>query len=162
MDAFDLIKEKLAYNQWANKVIMAWLQQHSPDLYVKEVVSSFPTINKLMHHIMETEKYYFSILEQREEQYAENMATEEIFEELVQIDEALLGWLSTQNSGAMDKTIFLKRSPFLETYSTATIITHLVNHSTYHRGQLVALRNQLKMSEAPKTDHYRFIISTSS
>ena len=158
MTVLDLIKEKVAYNQWANQKVIEWLQQQPTALYEKKVVSSFPNINKLMQHTMEAEKYYFSILRKREEQYEELMTTEKIFEELQTIDKDLLVWLSGQSSDAMAQTISLKRSPFVETYAVATLITHLVNHSTYHRGQLVALRHQLGMSDAPKVDYYRYFI----
>jgi len=161
MDAFDLIKDKLAYNQWANQQVMEWLKEQPAAVYEKKVASSFPTINKLMHHLMEAEKYYFSILRQEEETYEKEMATDKIFEELLKIDQALLDWGLAQNSGTMDQVISLKRSPFVETYSIATLLTHVVNHSTYHRGQLLALRRPLGLTEAPRVDYYRYFIALS-
>ena len=159
MNAYDLIKEKLAYNQWANLQVVEWLQQHPAALYEEKVVSSFPTINKVMQHIMETEKYYFSILREEQESYQEVMDTEEVFAELLDIDKNLLAWLQLQKPGIMDQTISLQRSPYIETYSTATIIIHLINHSTYHRGQLIAFRHQLNMALPPKVDYYRYFIA---
>ena len=161
MNAIDLIREKVAYNEWANRKVIEWLREHPEEVYEKEVISGFPSINKLIHHIMETEKYYFAILREETEEYEKRMPTEKIFEELLQIDKDLLAWLVLQPTDMMDKTISLKRSPFIETYSTATILTHLLNHSTYHRGQLVAFRHQLGMSIPPKTDYYRYFIALS-
>ena len=162
MNTIDFIREKAAYNQWANHRIIEWLQQQSEALYEIKVISSFPTINKLLLHIMETEKYYFSIILQKEESYPKEMRTDKIFDQLKKIDLSILHWLSLQEDVDINKTISLKRSPFVETYTIATIITHLINHSTYHRGQLVALRHQLGMSDAPKTDYYRFMIARSA
>lgn len=162
MNAFDLIKEKTAYNEWANRIAVEWLQQHPIDVYKQEVKSSFPSINKLLHHLMEAEKYYFSILRGVEEEYEELMPTEKIIEELQRIDTELIDWLSQQSPDEMARTISLKRSPVLETYSVATLMTHLVNHSTYHRGQLIALRHQLALAEAPRLDYYRYIIARSN
>ncbi|MEL6257085.1 MAG: DinB family protein [Bacteroidota bacterium] len=159
MTALDLVKEKLAYNQWANHQMIEWLRQQKPEIYEKKVASSFPSINKLTQHIMEAEKYYFSILLEEKKEYQEEMSTEAVFEELLEIDDQMVKWLSQQAPEGMGKIIHLKRSPFLETYSTATILTHTVNHSTYHRGQLLALRQQLGMSAAPKLDYYRFFIN---
>ena len=159
MNAINLIQEKLAYNQWANQSTVEWLQQQAPGLYEKQVISSFPTINKLMHHMMEAQKYYFSILREEEETYEEEMETKIVFEELAKIDRELISWLSRQPIDTLDKIISLKRSPFVETYTVATLLTHMVNHSTYHRGQLIALRHQLGMSEAPKVDYYRYFIA---
>lgn len=159
MNAFDLIQDKLAYNQWANQQLITWLQQQPAQLFEQEVVSSFPNINKLMHHIMEAELYYFSILRQSEETYPEELTTEQIFEQLLEIDEQLLNWLKPQAPAIMDNIITLKRAPFTETYTTATIITHMVNHTTYHRGQVVAVRHQLAMPAPPKMDYYRYFIA---
>lgn len=158
MDALDLTKDKIAYNQWANSIMINWLKGHKTDLFEEKVISSFPTVNKLLHHMMEAEKYYFSLLRKSEETYVKDMATDDIFEELLRMDQELLGWISEQDASLMDKIISLKRSPFIEKYSIATIINHMVNHSTYHRGQLIALRHQLGFSEAPKVDYYRFFI----
>lgn len=159
MDAFNLIKEKVSYNQWANLKIVDWLRQQPVGLYDKNVISSFSSIRKLMQHIMEAEKYYFAVLQAKSENYKDDLSSEQIFEELLRIDRALLEWLLSLPETDMGKTYSLKRSPFVETYSTATLITHLINHTTYHRGQLVSLRHQLGMSVPPKTDYYRYFIA---
>jgi len=160
MNVFDLIAEKVAYNQWANQKLIEWLQQQPSELFEKEVVSSFASVNKLIHHIMGAQKYYFSILQDKEVSYEKVMTTEKIFRELLKMDEEFLAWLLLQNPVFVNQTFSLKRSPIVETYTTATLITHVVNHSTYHRGQLLALRHQLNLSDAPKTDYYRFIIAS--
>ena len=159
MNALGLLTEKIAYNRWANQLVVEWLHQQPADLYEKEVASSFPTINKLLHHIMEAEKYYFSLLRQEEETYDLTMETHKVFEELVRIDQELLEWVLSQEADEMGKEISLQRSPVMETYTVATLLTHLVNHSTYHRGQLIALRHQLEMTQAPKVDYYRYFIA---
>ena len=108
---------------------------------------------------MEAQKYYFSVLLEEKKDYEEEMNTEAVSEELLSVDSQMVNWISQQTPEKMRKTIHLKRSPFLETYSTATVLTHMVNHSTYHRGQLLALRQQMGMSTAPKLDYYRFFIN---
>ncbi|MBX2876219.1 MAG: DinB family protein [Saprospiraceae bacterium] len=161
MTAFDLIKDKIGYNQWANQVLIEWLKQQPEALYEERVISSFSSINKLMHHIMEAEKYYLSILRQQEESYEKHMTTEAIFEEIRRIDQMLISWHDAESAKSMERIISLKRSPFVEKYTAATLITHLLNHSNYHRGQLLALRHQLGMSDAPQIDYYRYFIAQS-
>ncbi|MCI4671842.1 MAG: DUF664 domain-containing protein [Bacteroidia bacterium] len=161
MDALDLIKEKLAYNQWANQLVVDWIRNEPKELYQKEVVSSFTSIQKLLKHMMETEKYYFSLIRKTEEEYPEGIPTEGILEELLEINQNILGWLSNQSVEDVLRTISIKRSPMVEHYTTVALLTHLVNHSTYHRGQLLALRHQLGMSSPPKLDYYRYLISLS-
>lgn len=162
MTAYQLLSQKVSYNKWANQLMIHWLKEQSNALYKTQVFSSFPNINKCIHHIMEAKKYYLSILLGIEEQYESDMEIENIFEELLDIDSKLVAWLSLQNEEDVNRIIKIKRSPVLETYSVAEIITHMINHSTYHRGQLIALRHQLDMSEAPKTDYYRYLIASKS
>ncbi|NRB49696.1 MAG: DinB family protein [Saprospiraceae bacterium] len=159
MTAFDLLSDKIAYNQWANQVLIDWLKQQPDALYEKEVMSSFSSINKLMHHIIEAEKYYLSILSQTPTEYEKHMTTQAIFEELKRIDQELVSWQDVQSEEDMERIISLKRSPFVEKYTVATLITHVVNHSTYHRGQVIALRHQLEMTKAPRIDYYRYFIA---
>ena len=158
MTAYSLIAQNLAYHQWANHTLIQWLKTHPRDLYHKEVVSSFTTLNQLMHHILNAEKYYLSILRQTTVQYEKEMTTEEIFTQLLETDQVLVGWFSHQESTVVEQTVQFKRSPYVETYTVAALLTHIVNHTTYHRGQLVALRPQLGLSAPPQTDYYRYFI----
>lgn len=159
MTAFDLLSDKIVYNQWANQVLIEWLKQQPATLYEEEVSSSFPSINKLMHHIMEAEKYYLSILSPTQPEYEKHMTTKAIFEELSRIDQELISWQDAQSEEGMERIISLKRSPVVEKYTVATLITHVLNHSTYHRGQVIALRHQLGLSDAPRIDYYRYFIA---
>ena len=159
MDAYDLITQKIGYNQWANDAIIKWLKEQSTDLYKKEVASSFPNINKVLHHMMEAQTYYLSILKGTEGVYDEELSTARIFEQLLEVDQQLVIWFSNQNVDLMDAEISFKRSPFVETYAVATLITHMLNHNTYHRGQIVAMRHQLGISPPPRTDYYRYFIN---
>ncbi|MEM9834013.1 MAG: DinB family protein [Bacteroidota bacterium] len=154
MSAYQLIEDKIRYNQWANQRILDWLKPKSSHLLLEPVQSSFTSLNKVIHHIMEAETYYLSILEGTEGRYYEELPTEEIFQKLLAVDQRLLSWYIGQTSEVVDKIISLKRSPHEERYSVATLITHIVNHTTYHRGQIVGMRHQIGITEPPKTDYY--------
>ncbi|MEL6194549.1 MAG: DinB family protein [Bacteroidota bacterium] len=159
MDAYDLIKEKISYNQWANKALIGWLKDQSEEVYEKEISSSFPSLNKVFHHLLDAQLYYFSILTKAEGTYEKDLSTKVIFDQLLEVDGLLVDWIQSRSAEWMDEEISLKRSPFVETYSVATLITHLLNHSTYHRGQIVAMRYQLGIDAPPRTDYYRYIIA---
>ena len=160
MTAYQLIKDKLAFNQWANDKVINWLKEQDNSVYQQEVTSSFASINKLTQHILSAQKYYLSILEGKERNYPKDMTMEEIFQELSLIDQQLLDWISTQEEESMGSIVSIKRSPIEEKYTVATIITHLINHSTYHRGQLLALRQQLNLTKAPKLNYYWYFAVT--
>ncbi len=159
MHVYDLLQEKIQYNQWANSSMVDWLREQSADLYTQEVLSSFPSLNKVLHHMVDAETYYLSILTGQEAAYKDELSTDTLFTQLLSVDEQLLTWFLNQDSTSVDKEISLKRSPFVETYTVATLITHLINHSTYHRGQVVAMRHQLGIPAPPKLDYYRYFIA---
>ena len=154
MEAYQLLKDKLEYNQWANTRMMDWLKTQQHYLLNEGVKSGFKNINKAIHHILEAQTYYFSILTEKEATYYSELPTLRIFELLSQLDEDLLNWYTDQDNASLDQVIAIKRSPYEEKYSLATILMHLCNHSTYHRGQIIDLRHQLDMVKPPKTDYY--------
>ena len=41
--------------------------------------------------------------------------------------------------------------------SILNIILHVMNHGTYHRGQLVTMGRELGISDPPKTDFMAFV-----
>jgi len=159
--AYHLIHDKILYNQWVNQSLTNWLKEQSDELYEKEVVSSFSSINKLMHHLMESQTYYLSILKGVEGKYEPYFPTDQLFTQLAETDIQLLEWFEQQPTERMEEEISLKRSAFVETYTYATLLTHVLNHNTYHRGQLVALRHQLGIPAPPRTDYYRYFIARS-
>lgn len=159
MTLLQLIQEKVAYNQWANQEVIKWLQNQPAETFQKPLQFSYANLNQLLHHMMEAQKYYFAIIRQKEENYEEEMETALIIKELTLIDQELNNWLALQSDSDLTKTISLKRSPFTENYLVSALITHIVNHSTYHRGQLIALRHQLNLLNPPKTDYYRFLMA---
>lgn len=147
------------FNQWANLTIIEWLQTIESSKYEARVQSSFPTIKALMNHILSAEYYYASVLMQPELIIDIELSMDEIFQALVKIDQQLLEWVRHLSEEAFQNEIKLNRSSIEERYSVAELLTHLTNHSSYHRGQLLALRGQISLPPAPKIDFYRFIFT---
>ena len=154
MDAYQLLEEKIEYNQWANEAIVSWLKGQPGHLLHLPIQSSFQSMNKVLHHIMESETYYLSILTGREAEYPKELPNHEIFTRFLEVDRHLLNWFKVQAPSFLDNEIKIKRSPYEECYTVATIISHVLNHSTFHRGQVVAARQELTLPPPPKTDFY--------
>ena len=154
MTVYELMEDKIRYNQWANSRVVAWLKEQAHSSLYEKVDSSFPNLNKLLHHMMEAQTYYLSILTGEKGDYQNDLSNEQVFEQLLNVDQELLSWFLEQPTEIVAKVLALKRSPHEERYSVATLITHIVNHGTYHRGQIIALRQPLGFSAPPKTDYY--------
>ncbi len=146
------------YNIWANEKLANFFADKPEELLARPIENSFPSIRKTLIHIVSAEKSWLARLA---EQPANNKRVEDDFETTAAAFEALV-------KGANNFAEFVHKQPesFFETpiiYNTwdgtewemlpKVMIHHCMNHSTYHRGQLVTLARQLGMRKGvPSTD----------
>lgn len=143
-----------AYNIWANEQFAGLLKSLDPQLLDKEVMNSFPSLRKTVHHIWDAELIWISRLKNQviawppSAQYKDPaidafLNTSRQFDELVRLSDKdyLRASTSYKNS---------KGEPFVNT--NAEIITHCMNHGSFHRGQLVTMLRTLGVKEIPATD----------
>jgi len=154
----DLLSYYCAYNVWANKKLASFFADKAENLLVQPIENSFPSIRKTTLHILSAEKSWLARMKQDNANNArvvdDFVATNAVFEALGKTSDAFLQFVEKQ------ETIFLDS---LITYNTwdgtiwemqpKIMIHHCMNHSTYHRGQLITLARQLGMKEGvPSTD----------
>jgi uncharacterized damage-inducible protein DinB len=142
------------YNHWANEQFGKWLMKADEKQMSMEIESSFNTLRKTIIHIWNAEYLWLQVLKGQStdaipgnsfqgsgaELIAEWLKTSVEFANYVQSlnDAALAG---TRESNNPDKPLFV-----------ADMIQHTLNHSTYHRGQLITMGRQAGLSEVPRTD----------
>jgi uncharacterized damage-inducible protein DinB len=156
------LSQYAAYNLWANQLMINWLLSKDSVLLETEVKSSFPTINKTLSHIWVAEHVWMCRVEGIK---WENLAsrhdgqnTQQISEDIVLSSTYYIDKIHKMNESDFDKTIDYKLlSGDTGQSSIFDIIHHVVNHSTYHRGQLVTMGRGLGISDPPKTDYMAFI-----
>jgi uncharacterized damage-inducible protein DinB len=137
------------YNVWANNKIFQHLRTLPEDILHREVPSSFPTIGATLAHIyvsdvtdLSTMKQVPDIDEKQAEWEAETKdasigALEDCFKGIKEQYEDFL-------SGDLDFDAFVSDEDKFVSYSD--IIQHVVNHSTYHRGNITCMLRQLGYS----------------
>ncbi|MBW8685684.1 DinB family protein [Chitinophaga rhizophila] len=136
---------KLAqYNLWANSKIFAWLDQIDDTQWETKITSSFSSIRETATHIASAEKIWVDFW---------TKAMKPVY-------------LSAQFSGSKTELIYIWQQAsndlksFIENYQESELerpvsfiypngtegqmkfwqtFSHIINHSTYHRGQLVTL-----------------------
>jgi uncharacterized damage-inducible protein DinB len=156
------LSQYAAYNLWANQLMINWLLSKDSVLLETEVKSSFPTINKTLSHIWVAEHVWMCRVEGIK---WENLAsrhdgqnTQQISEDIVLSSTYYIDKIHKMNESDFDKTIDYKLlSGDTGQSSIFDIIHHVMNHSTYHRGQLVTMGRGLGISDPPKTDYMAFI-----
>ncbi|MDR6553741.1 DinB family protein [Paenibacillus qinlingensis] len=141
------------YHVWANQTLINRLKELPQEVYRQEIQSVFPTVAKVIAHIYLTDRTWLDILggKSMKEAMAASWQITEATESKSLIElEAMYVELSIRGKA------FLKELPDLEKKITldnpyagvretslAEIVLQIVNHATYHRGNVTAMLRQM-------------------
>jgi len=154
-----LMKNYAAYNLWANRTLIYWLKTKSTELLEKEVGSSFPSIKGTLIHIWQVQEYWFSIIRKSEPGYSEFDGTiDEIYNRIIDQSEEMVSYIDSLNEERIAEKIKVDSPWFKCNFNNFEYIMHVVNHGTYHRGQLTSIGRRLGFTDAPMTDYNFFNI----
>ncbi|WP_008588367.1 DinB family protein [Niabella soli] len=150
-------KELAAFNEWANTLACGWIDQLTDEQWNRTVVSSFTSIRDTVLHMISAENAWVERFQKRSE----------------------VRWLQTAFEGSKAAHVALWKQTsaafqtFIEGFDEALLYTpldfkrqngeahsipyyqlfaHVVNHATYHRGQLVTLLRQVGFTGVQSTD----------
>lgn len=146
------------YNIWANQKLATFFKDKPDDLLRQFVENSFPSIRETVLHILSAERSWLSRLQQdtsKNKRVLDDFGpTSEVFQQLVAVSEAFLAFIEAQ-----DEQFFETQVSYQTWDGTGwnmqpkTMVHHCMNHSTYHRGQLITMARQLGFKEnVPSTD----------
>jgi len=148
------------YNSWANTTVFEHLKTLPEGLWRQQVTSVFPSVFDTLAHIYIIDKGWLSILQK---EYASDDYA--IIKSRVEDLNSLIADDSIDELAARYKTLSDGLRSFIETsdrnteaifasvrMSYADVIQHVVNHGTYHRGNISAMLHQLGHKGVP-TDY---------
>jgi len=151
-DTLDLFR----YHVWANKRVFDHLKKLPDDLYRKPLNSVFPTIGDALAHIYSVDNTWLSIMshESPEDIYAAMTSSlEEVKDSTLNSFEAYFAKIA-----ARYEEFILNHQDDLEEISEYPLkfgelranindlVRHVVNHGTYHRGNITAMLRQMGYS----------------
>jgi uncharacterized damage-inducible protein DinB len=149
------LKTLHAYNSWANNRLFEALATIPPDQYTKDMNSSHGGILGTMIHLVGAEKIWLERFQGSPQPFLTENPPKSLVElkaiwEKVGYDTAR--WLSGMSDKKLAETFTMKTTKG-ETYTHVywQAFQHLMNHSTYHRGQVVTMMRQLGL-KPPATD----------
>jgi uncharacterized damage-inducible protein DinB len=152
-----LIHDYVVYNSWANQKLVAWLKTKPADLIEWEVPSSFPSIRLTLLHIWDTQRFWMSVLSQsaKPQSFRNGFdgTVQDIFEGIMQQSEAFSSYAQSLTEEQLTADCILETPWVNGVRPRFEFIQHCVNHSTYHRGQLVTIGRNLGFTDAPMTDY---------
>ena len=135
------------YNAWADRRSLSAAAKLSPDQFVKPMGSSFSSVRDTLAHIFGAEWIWLERFQGRSPaslpdvtQYAD---VERLGEAWGEFEPRLLNFVRSVTQKDLDRVMEYKTLKF-GVYSNPLwqSMQHLVNHGTYHRGQVTTLLRQ--------------------
>ncbi|GAA3314276.1 DinB family protein [Ectobacillus funiculus] len=152
----------LKYHHWANIKLMDHLGTIPETILNQEIQSVFPSVMRTLQHIYEVDKTWLHRINQ-------SLPTHSVplFSSILEARSSFLE-LQQQYQGTLEEEL-KRNSPIIYTNSTGTefmnsleeIITHIVNHGTYHRGNISAMLRQLD-TKSVSTDYIFYLRESAS
>lgn len=157
-----LLKDYVAYNLWANAITVEWLKTKPLELMLREVPSSFPSLHQTLLHIWGAEKAWLERLRQVPPEpflsQTFNGTTEDVFDGILKISEQFKSYVHALPDASFSEICYFRLLNSTEdSRPRHLMIHHCMNHSTYHRGQIVTIARNLELTAPPSTDFMRYV-----
>ncbi len=151
-----LVSKTVQYNNWVVNKYIDWLSTKSDEQLNQETISSFPTILKTLHHIWQTQEYWWSYIAERNDfdvsKTAETNSKEDVFNAIRTNSQMLADYVESLSEEDLLKNVKIESQWFQCDFSKYEYIQHAILHGTYHRGQIVTMGRNIGITDAPMTD----------
>ena len=146
------------FNYWANELLLSLIEKDIDDsLLDKTIVSSFPSLRKTVYHTWDAEFIWLKRLkgESLDDWPSKKFSGtfSEAKEQILKNDKAFIEYVGSLNDERLSG-VFTYKNVEGKTFSNPLweSVLHCMNHSTYHRGQVVTMLRQLGLTNIPSTD----------
>ena len=149
--------ELAEFNIWANTIVCGWLENISDEQWTKEISSSFNSIQETVLHTISAEKAWLERFKKNPNivwlQNEFKGTKEEHIKLWKQTSTNLKTFIDAFGENDLNTNLDFKRlngEAFSMPYYQ--LFAHVVNHATYHRGQLVTMLRQVGFTKVGSTD----------
>ena len=151
------IQQHLAYSTWANEKLVEKLWELNDKVLFVEVKSSFSSIAKTLLHMWDAETIWIKRLQ------GESLTTwpsqnfsgtkDDLLKGVVNSSRQLLSFVELRDEAFIQSKISYKNLKG-ESFENEVepLLYHLVNHGTYHRGQVTTMLRELGVTHLASTD----------
>ncbi|MBA3901260.1 MAG: DinB family protein, partial [Bacteroidetes bacterium] len=136
----EILSNYTAYNFWANKKVLDFIDDLPKELLDKEVSSSFRSIQKTILHIWDAELIWVSRLKGKSMDFwpSQQLDKKTSINGLLDVSQDWVEFVQTKENNYFNQECFYKSIAGKEfSEKIHTIIMHCMNHSTFHRGQVI-------------------------
>jgi uncharacterized damage-inducible protein DinB len=158
-----LVRDYVTYNSWANRTVVRWLKNKPAEVMDQIVPSSFPSIKDTLVHIWDTQRFWLAVIQQTPPPPSFRMAgfhgtLEEAFDGILDHSSQFESYVDSLSEQQLAEKIHLATPWFESKHSRFEYIHHTMNHSTYHRGQLITIGRNVGLTDAPMTDFNYYLL----
>lgn len=157
-----LLKNYCRYNCWANEQIINWLFEKPGELLEQPIASSFSSLRLTLLHIWDAELIWMNRLRGIPATSFPSdtfSGTLEILKKsLLANSETLADFVSNRPDEFFQQQISYQNTKGKQfTTPNSEVLLHCIQHSTYHRGQLVTMARSLGLTDPPQTDYIAYV-----
>lgn len=158
--------EQYDYHKWANNRVLDHLKELPDEVYAGEIESVFSSVEEVITHIYQTDGMWLSVMSG--DSFDETMSIINQLKENIEgqnlngmrnlysgMNKEYESFLLEQNDLKSRLIIEHPKYGKLET-SVAQMVKHVVNHGTYHRGNITAMLRQQGHAGVP-TDYIFYL-----
>jgi len=153
------ISQLVAFNRWANQCFFEALSQLPTDQYGQDMHSSHGGIHGTLAHLIGAERGWLSRWQGKSDTGTAAINQMHSVAELRAFWEGVCDemsqFLTSMDDQKLQETLSTTARSGSHTASYAQMIQHVIDHSSYHRGQLVTMLRQLGVTP-PSTGLIRF------
>lgn len=154
------IRQLFEFNRWANERILEVVAALTEDQFVRDLRSSFPSVRDTLVHVMSAdwiwlERWHGVSPERRPEAWATSDFAA-LRERWAEVERRRDAYLAALTEARLDEVLEYRNLAGQAASSAVwQMLRHVVNHSTYHRGQVTTMLRQLGATP-PSTDLIAF------
>jgi len=146
------------YNHWANEVLTGWLKSVDDQLLSREIKSSFPGIDLTLQHMIHAQNFWYAVISNSDinslDEELRTGSVDWVMTELLKGSQNLINLVNTLN----DDDLMSKVSSPGMTKTKYEFMLHVINHNSYHRGQIITIARSLDLTEnIPNTDYDTYL-----
>ncbi|WP_317900233.1 DinB family protein [Aurantibacillus circumpalustris] len=161
MSLKNLTNNYATYNSWANSKFVNWLQNIEEDLLYKQIPSSYNSIDNTVQHILRIQKFWTDFISIQDvskfdwsvkENHAQNNLIE-LKNQSIDMENSFLRYTDKELTELIELNMPWAKNK-LNRYE---YVIHAINHSTFHRGQIITIARGIGITEnIPSTDYNFF------
>ena len=142
------IRELFEYNRWANACVLEAASKLTAEQFTRDLANSFRSVRDALTHMMSVEWIWLRRWKGASPKSFHDPSdfpnVEALLTKWAEIETEQMDFVNNVTDESLGKMItYVNTKGETWTYTLWQMLQHLVNHSTYHRGQITTMLRQL-------------------